>query len=218
MWAEQAIYTSLARDGIAGYHVVARSPGVSGRDAAILAEWCPSHGALIVDGANRTSANFHPLPDGRFALSRTCEGLAEYSGRGGRQLYTHLLIFDPSALPRSGFQPVALYRDALALGHFRFRPHPAPRLDPAELAEVHPRREAAAWARLAAQRALPPLDPWIARLVNGQAIQLPFPRDRIALVECLLGLLPPDLVPEISFSTSLRPSAARPYRLILLDH
>jgi hypothetical protein len=51
-----------------------------------------------------------------------------------------------------------------------------------------------------------------------QPVQLAFAGDRIALAECLLGALPLDRIVETSFSTSLQPSAARPHRLVLLQH
>src|SRR5690348_12988097 len=126
MRVEQAIYTSLSRDGRAGYHVVSRSPGVSEDEARALASWSPSHGALLLDDSNRLSVNFHPLPGGRHALSRSCEGRPEYSGRGGRQVYTHALILGPAQLEASGGGPLAIYRDALALGHLLYRPEPEP--------------------------------------------------------------------------------------------
>ena len=44
MLAEQAIFTSLARRGKSGYHLVARSPGVTESEASALATWSPSHG------------------------------------------------------------------------------------------------------------------------------------------------------------------------------
>src|SRR5205823_490496 len=62
VWAEQAIFTSLPRRGKAGYHLVARSPGVSDAEANALTTWSPSHGGLVVDASNHSSANFHPLP------------------------------------------------------------------------------------------------------------------------------------------------------------
>ncbi len=118
--AEQAVYTSLARDLKSGYHVVSRSRGVSEADARAVASWAPSNGALLIDDSNRVSVNFHPLPEGRFALTRTCEGLPEYSGRGGRQLYTHALIFTAAQLERASYQSMPLYRDALAAGLIAF--------------------------------------------------------------------------------------------------
>src|SRR6516162_7614458 len=119
---EQVIYTSLARDSKLGYHVVSRSRGVSEADARALASWAPSTGALIVDDTNRVSVNFPPLSGGRYVVSRTCEGLPEYSGRGARQLYTHALIFSAAQLENSFFQPMRLYRSALALGLMRYLP------------------------------------------------------------------------------------------------
>lgn len=217
MWAEQAIYTSLPRNGKAGYHVVSRSRGVSEGDARALANWSPSHGGLILDAANRVSVNYHPLPEGRCALSRSCEGPLEYSGRGGRQIYTHALIFEAQQIERSADRPMALYRDALALGHFRFRPDPDPALDPVELGRCHRADEPN--DRAAHAQGLDPgdLSDALRRLIAGEPVQFRFPGDRALLAECLLGLLPGVVVPTLSFSTSLRTSSLRPYRLSLLD-
>lgn len=217
MWVEQAIYTSLPRDGRSGYHVVSRSRGVSEADARALANWSPSHGALILDASNRVSVNFHPLPEGRCALSRSCEGPLEYSGRGGRQLYTHALIFQDAQLERSAVSPLALYRDAHALGHFRFRADPAPVLEPAELGLCH--RADAPNARADGGEGLDPddLSDALHRLIAGGPVQLRFPGDRLLFAERLLGLLPREVIPTLSFSTSLRTSSLRPYRLSLLD-
>jgi GTPase-associated protein 1, N-terminal domain type 2 len=217
MRVEQAIYTSLARDLKSGYHVVSRSRGVSEADARALAAWAPSNGALMVDDANRVSVNFHPLPEGRFALTRTCEGLPEYSGRGGRQLYTHALIFTTDQLDRSSYQTIPLYRDALSLGHARYRVNPEPILEAVPLSECHGLRDPAYWRARASDlgaRDLPALE---RRLRADEPVRLHYPGDRILLTECLLGILTRDLVASLSFSTSLRSSSVRPYRLSLLQ-
>jgi hypothetical protein len=217
MQVEQAIYTSLARDLKSGYHVVSRSRGVSEADARALASWAPSNGALIVDDANRVSVNFHPLPDGRFALSRTCEGLPEYSGRGARQLYTHALIFTADQLERAAYQPIPLYHDALSLGHARYRANPEPILDAVPLGECHRLRDPSYWRARANElgaRDLPALE---RRLRADEPVRLHYPGDRIQLAECLLGIMAGELVGSLSFSTSLRASSVRPYRLSLLQ-
>jgi hypothetical protein len=216
VWVEQAIFTSLPREGKEGYHVVARSPGVSDAEAVGLATWSPSHGALVVDAANRTSLNFHPLPGGRFALGRTCEGPAEYSGRGGRQLYTHVLILELEQLKRAGGHPIVVYRDALALGHLNYRPEPKARLQPVDLCDLPRRAAPSAWADRARGLGLPPLEPLRSQLLAGQSLKVPHAGDRIALAECLLGPLPAEALLIISFATSLQPSVVRPYRLLLL--
>ena len=198
-----------------------RGGPLAGRDrgeANALATWSPSHGALIVDAANRTSVNFHPLPSGRFALSRTCEGRAEYSGRGGRQLYTHALILDAAGLRQAGYQPFAVYRDALALGHFQFRADPEPVLRPVELSSLYPRREGSEKPLPAFVRelGLATIESMDLRLDAGQQVVFPYPGDRVALAEFLIGRLPRRYRLAVELSTNLHPSSVRPYRLSLV--
>ena len=215
MWAEQAIFTSLPRAGKAGYHLVARSQGVSDLEAGPLTTWCPSHGALIIDAANRTSVNFHDLPSGRYALSRTCAGLAEYSGRGGRQLYTHILIVDDKTLKKADNQPWALYRHALALGYLHYRPEPETKLQPARLCSIYDLKDTAFWTEHATSLGLPSLGGMVERLTSERTVELAYAGDRALLAECLIALVPPEIRPRVSFATSLRPSMVRPYRLVL---
>ena len=211
--ADQAVYTSLDRRGKAGYHLVARSPGVSESEASALARWCPSHDGLTVDAVNTVSVNFHPLPGGRFALSRTCQGRPEYSGRGGRQVYTHALVLDLDALRASGFSPFRIYRDALALGYPYYRPEPDATLPRVPLSGMSNGR--AAVGRVANARALglPVFDAVLSQLNAGQNVVLPYGGDRAALAESLIDQVEPDALLDTSFATSLTPSNVRPFRL-----
>jgi GTPase-associated protein 1, N-terminal domain type 2 len=217
VWAEQAIFTSLPRRGRGGYHLVSRSRGVGETEAQALARWAPSHGGLIVDGRNRISVSFHPLPGGRFAVSRTCAGPPEYSGRGGLQLYTHSLIVDEPVLQAVGSQPFALYRDAMAMGYLVYQPEPSELLEPVPLAQLHPPRDAAFWSDRAVELDLPPLGPLRHRLESGDPFRFAYAGDRTALAECLIGILSPDSVRHLSFSTSLVPSSTRPFLLTFVD-
>jgi hypothetical protein len=217
VWAEQAIFTSMTRLGKSGYHVVARSSGFSESDAIILATWSPSHGALIVDAANRVSVNFHPMPGRRYALSRTCEGPPEYSGRGGRQLYTHALIFDTAKFNQASRLPFAIYRDALALGYFHYRGAPESILQPVELSVTYLHPDESAWAERAQSLGITNIDSVRRKLSSGEDISLSYAGDRAALAECLLASLDSEVRSEMSFTTSLHPSAVRPYRLVLVD-
>jgi hypothetical protein len=216
VWAEQAVFTSLPRRGRGGYHLVSRSQGVRATDAQALVRWAPSHGALIADGKNRTSVNFHPLPSGQFALSRTCAGPPEYSGRGGRQLYTHSLIVDDAVMQAVGFQPFSVYRDAMAMGYLLYQPDPSEVLEPVRLSQLHPFGNAAFWTGKALELGLPPLEPLQKQLQSGHQLRFAFSGDRIALAECLIGLLSPEVVTRTSFATSLVPSSDRPFVLALV--
>jgi hypothetical protein len=215
VWAEQAIFTSLPRRGKSGYHLVARSRGVTDLEAGALTTWSPSHGTLIIDAANRTSVNYHGLPGGRCALARTCEGPAEYSGRGGRQLYTQILIVDERALRQAGNQPWALFRAALALGYFRYRPDPEDTLPPVRLLETYATPEPAYWSERLQVLGLASPDALVEKLIKGQTVALAYDGDRALLAESLTGLVPPETRPQISFATSLRPSMVRPFLLVL---
>jgi hypothetical protein len=213
MLADQAIFTSLVRRGKSGYHLVARSPGITGCEASSLARWAPSHGGLIVDAENRSSFNFHPLQGGRFALSRTCEGRPEYSGRGAKQIYTHTLVVDSIKLERAGYRPFVVYRDALALGHFHYQVDPDPVLKQVELSNVYPpidERLDTLFAREIGRRVFESL---VCQIDAAQDVVIRYAGDRAALVEALVNRLPSRTVLECSFATSLTPSSVRPYRI-----
>jgi hypothetical protein len=216
VWAEQAIFTSLVRRGRGGYQLVSRSKGIDESDTPALARWAPSHGALLMDANNRTSVNFHSLPSGRFALSRTCAGPMEYSGRGGRQLYTHFLIVDAAALECSDFQPFSIYRDAMALGYFLYQINPKEVLHAVRLSELHPRRDSSVWQDRAADLGLSQPRAVLDRLLSGQSVRFGYAGDRTALAECLIGMLPSDAVSRTSFATNLVPSSVRPFALSLV--
>ncbi len=218
MWAEQAIFTSLPRHGRGGYHLVSRSRGVSAPEAQAITRWSPSHGALLQDEKNRVSVNFFSLPTGRFALSRTCEGPPEYSGRGGRQLYSHILLIDAKALETVAGQPFVIYHNALALGHLFYQVNPPEQLEPIELPGFHAERDPAAWLDRARRLDLPPLDSMRDRLLAGRPVRFSFAGDRVVLAECLIGSLGPGAITKLSFATSLQPSSDRPFILSLVDN
>jgi hypothetical protein len=54
------------------------------------------------------------------------------------------------------------------------------------------------------------------QLQSGHPLRFAYSGERIALAECLIGLLSPDVVRGTSFSTSLVPSSDRPYVLTLV--
>ena len=208
--ADQAIYTSLDRRGKSGYHLVARSSGVSEGEATAVARWCPSHDGLIVDVANHVSVNFHALPGGRFALGRTCRGRPEYSGRGGWQIYTHVLVLDLETLRRSGFRPFRIYRDALALGYPHYRNDPPATLPRLPLLSLSPGPDAPAAARGPSAAII---DSVVNQINAGQEVVVTYGGDRGALAESLLERVEPGKVLTTSFATSLHPSTVRPFRL-----
>lgn len=111
---EQAIFTSARTSRLDGYQLVAVSPGVTDDDARELATWGPAHDSLIQDETHETSTNFHPLGPHKYCVARTMLGGAEYSGRRGRQVYTHSLIIKKRDFVRFHNNPFELLIAALA--------------------------------------------------------------------------------------------------------
>ncbi|WP_146115482.1 MULTISPECIES: hypothetical protein [Pirellulaceae] len=210
---EQAIFTSARTSSKDGYQLVAWSPGISSEDARQLAVWGPAHDSMIADDPMDVSLNFHPLGDHKFCVSRTVLGSAEYSGRGGRQVYTHCFVLDADSFRRFHNDPFRVLSAALAIHDLR----PGAKL-PTDLPSL---------------RMLPsggPVDAGLIRFFDSPVQQqslvawthhamtskkLMFTggyNDRFLTV--FFNLLPVSIRPSFSFSTRLRYSPRRNFKLI----
>ncbi|NLE37951.1 MAG: hypothetical protein GX621_07990 [Pirellulaceae bacterium] len=212
---EQAIFTSAETDRLAGYQVVATSPGVSEADQRELAIWGPSHGSLIDSGPDGVSFNFHPLPSGAYCVSRTTMAGGEYSGRG-RQVYTQCLVVPSDDLARFANNPFAVLRAALAGGALEVQ-HQIPRqLEPMQLFGHTPAVDSALLARLSSR----PGVSWLATLVQAAlscpSLALVGGAEPEHLIAGILNCLPPECRTRFSFSTGLCYSPRRPFRVTTL--
>ena len=214
---EQAVFTSARTVRGDGYHLVARSPGVSDDDARELAVWGPSHGALFTERDEATSINFCTLASGACCVSKTVAAGQEYSGRGGARVYTHFLLVPADVMTRFANNPFAVLRAAWAKGmlgvHDRWPDDlesfslvgRAAAVDEGLLAQIAEQWGAARVARLV-QSAMQPGVHLLAGVGNSET-----------LIGGLLQCFPPDCRTEISFTTGLRYSPRRPFRLAPLD-
>jgi hypothetical protein len=213
---EQAVFTSAETDHGGGYQVVATSPGVCDADLRELAVWGPSHDALIESTPNAMSFNFHPLPSGAYCVGRTTAAGWEYSGRGAR-VYTQCLIVAPETLARFANNPFALLRAALGSGALRVYDKIPVELDALRLAGRSTAVDASLLTRLAAN----PGPEWIASLVQAALDSVTIalvggpPADH--LIAGLLNCLPPECRLDFSFSTGLKFSSRRPFRIVALS-
>ena len=212
---EQAVFTSAETSRTAGYQLVAKSAGVSEEDARTLSTWGPSHGALLSSGRQASSVNFHALPSGNYCVSRTTPSGNEYSGRGTR-IYTQCLVVSSETLKHFANNPFAIVRAASGGGLLRqYEKVPtsletvalvgrAPVVDPSLLSRARREFGPEMVSRLV-QEALQCTSMAIAGTPSGDLI-----------VAALLNCLPPQIRPEFSFSTGLRSSARRPFRVLAL--
>lgn len=214
---EQAVFTSAVTERAAGYQIVATSPGVCEEDARELAVWGPSHDALLDSTPSAVSINFHPLPSGAFCVSRTTPSGWEYSGRGGARVYTQCLLMPPAVLARFANNPFAVLRAALAGGAVRVYEDVPPRLEPFRLLG----RASAVDAELLARAASQPGHEWMASLIQAMldsttlAVAGGPPAEH--LIAAVVNCLPPECRKAVSFSTGLRYSSRRPFRIVALS-
>lgn len=216
MWLEQAVFTSSKTRRGEGYHVVAKSPGISDDLVVALTRWCPSHASLQSNDVNAESTNYHPLSTDMVAISRTMYGLKEFSGRGGLQVVTIAILLRRSQLAGYENNCFRLARVARSLGYLRWRPHIPEQISPIEL----PNWE---WSEALLHRELEELDDSYpprqvaAILQAGQRVALVTGSNPNQVAEEVIQSLPTDDRPSCYFTTGLKWSKQRPFRLQLLE-
>jgi hypothetical protein len=216
MHIQQAIFTSARTDRGDGYQLVASSPGFTDEDAQDLQIRGPSHDSMADARPGSQSVNFHRLPSGAFAVSRTVLAGAEYSERGALRVYTQFLAVPADLFDRFSNNPFAVLRAVMAQGAIDVINQP-----PRSLPAIRLVGRASAFdedlVRRVAER---PEGSWLGTLVDhatrGRAMAVLFDGDREALMEALLLCCPPELRRTQTFSTCLRPSARRPVRILVI--
>ncbi|WP_146118990.1 hypothetical protein [Blastopirellula marina] len=214
---EQAIFTSAQTTSKDGYQLVAWSHGINAEDARQLAIWGPAHDSMIAEDPADVSLNFHPLGKDKYCISRTMLGTAEYSGRGGRQVYTHCFVVRAAGFARFHNDPFRIVSAALAIRDLR---------PGAELPTDLP--------TLTMLPSGPPVEPGLIRFFDSPSQQQTLVAwfhhalssrkllftgsytDRYLSV--FFNLLPVSVRPCFPFSTRLRYSPRRDFRLIGLGN
>jgi hypothetical protein len=213
---EQAIFALLSTDHSAGYRVVAQSDGVCEADASELAVWGPTHDSMLAFSPGADCLNFHPLPSGAYCVSVTTWADWDRGGMG-QNVSTRCLIVPREVLARFGNNPFALVRAAAAneawpldnlretkLGSLAISGGTAPVDQPLlEQLAVYPGAEnMSALVQAACQTTC--------LAVSGT----PSPT---LLIAGLFSCLPPECRLEFSFSTGLKFSPRRPFRIVGLS-
>ncbi len=216
MFVEQAIFTSVRNGRNEGYQLAATSPGVTLAVHHELTQWGPAHDSLYDTHAAAESTNFHPLESGCYCLSHTqCAG-REYSGRGGFKIHTRSCVIPPVLLERFGNQPFRIMQALVAAGRVAVLDPVPDQLDAIPLVgrasavrteEVQRTCEMVGAERLASL---------LCALLKSTTLGIvsPFPATR--LMSCVFDLLPVSFRPQFSFTTGLKVSPRRPFRVAML--
>ena len=208
MKLEQAIFTSARSQRVAGYHLVNQSQGISDGTAQILSRWSPSHDSLIQSGRNASSVNFFKIADGHYAVSRTVLGAPEYSGRGGLQTVTFLILVSAEQLKPYGNDPIALVNMAMRNGNMCFVDG-AFSNQPIEIPDAH-----VTLGNLPNQLKYEPiLDEVIELMAHGNQVAIVGAKQPLKTMQSLIHRLPVEHRIGFSFTTGLKPSSQRPFTI-----
>ncbi len=214
MLIEQAIFTSTETDRGAGYQLAATSPGIDAVDLRELRVWGPSHDSLVSTDDDAVSVNFHPLPSGAFCVSKTTPAGREYSGRRGRLVYTQCLVVPPEALLRFANNPFALLKAAFAQGSLCVHGQVPQSLAPFRLGGKAAAVDLALVGQLTDDPGARCLGALVERTLSSTSIVVMADRGRDRLIAGLINALPVECRTAVSFSTGLKPSPRRPFRLL----
>jgi hypothetical protein len=212
---EQAIFTSVETDRPSGYQVVARSAGICNADLCELAVWEPSRDSMHDTGPDAESFNFHPLPSGAYCLSRTTPAGGEYSD--GPSLYTHCLIVPLEVLDRFANNPFALMRVMSDHGLWQRPGEPCPLLAPFSPPDGPALVDPALLHQLAVDLGPEKVVALVQEARDTVCLAVAGARQPAVLIAGLFSCLPPECRLEFSFSTGLKFSPRRPFRVVAIS-
>jgi hypothetical protein len=212
----QAIFTSLRGEQFAGYQLAAKSPEIGEDLARELTIWGPAHDSLLDEMAGEPSINFHPLGPEHFCLSVTSSSGPEYSGRAGARIYTQMFVLPHDALARFDNNPLLILRTLEAAGRTEVHDELPQMLRSVPLVGRAGEADLGCMERVLDQ--IPPeaLTNLVTTLLESPTVGLATSLAPRCLFSALFQLLPPEERPRISFTTGLRHSPRRPFRLFLL--
>ena len=98
---------------------LALSRGIDRMDLSEIRQWAPQSGELLSPALMAHSWNFHPLPSGKYCLSRTSRISILFPRENPAHIFTHGLIIPPELLKDYSNNAVTLIRHLEKLGLWR---------------------------------------------------------------------------------------------------
>jgi hypothetical protein len=211
---EQAIFASSEQNGEMGHQVVARSSGVCTADAHELPVWEPSRDSMLETDTDAESYNFHPLPSGNYCISRStpepCKG-------GESKAYTHCLIVPPEVLARFGNNPFAVIDQMTEQSLWRTPRNSFGRLEPFMPSGGAAPVDQALLRHLAIDPGVQSMAMLVQQACNAVCLAVAGVQQPKHLIAGLFSCLPPECRLDFSFSTGLKFSPRRPFRIVAVS-
>jgi len=218
MRLEQAIFTSVKSIRLDGYQLAAASPGVTDAIAQELTVWGPAHDSLWDTRRDARSVNFHPLASGGWCLSCTTLAGAEYSGRGGGRVYTQHFLLPPEVLDRFAHDPFLILRALAAAGRLVVHDEVPEKLPRIPLLGRSEQPDPTLDSQVLDEVGAKVFDGLVEAVANSPSVAVVTSGHVERLFEAILHAFPPKDRPSISFTTGLKDSPRRPFKLFVLPN
>lgn len=224
---DHAIFTSIRTPTGEGYRIIAASKGLRDDEKQKITRCSPSHDALCHTSAKDNdhedhprAVEFYPLPSGRLALSLSVNAGAEQTGRGGQRIFTYIVVFAEEYLERCGYSPHSIIRAMITAGLHQPQLKPPATLPELQLILVDPSPPNQGVDVVTLPESLN--EAWfthvLGEILSGQEILINLDKGWSDSAEALLTAVPGPMRSKISFTTGLRYSLARHFRMaVLLD-
>ena len=209
---EQAVYTSSERGLTKGYQLVSKSAGIDGTMSQELCRWAPTR--LPNESAEDWTLSCFRVSNECVAIARTTHGGPEYSGRGGTQVVTLILVLRDVQLEGYDFNVVSVARNSLAMGCLRlplnleFDQLPQASLPKRSIVDNVDRASDASTSDEYEEA----LDKIVSMVEAGRRVAVIGCVKAIVTADRLIGRMSSTARHRFSFTTGLEPSTRRPFQ------
>ena len=218
MRLEQAVFTSIKSPRLNGYQLAATSSGVTSEMARELTIWGPAHDSLWDTRRDGRSVNFHPLTTGDYCLSCTTLAGAEYSGRGGGRVDTQMFVVPRDVLARFAFDPFLVLRALAAAGRLVVHDQVPETLPSVPLLGRSERPDASLISQVLDEVGSKVFDELVNAVGNSPSVAVLTSGHVERLFQAILHAFTPDERLTLSFTTGLKDSPRRPFKLFVLPN
>jgi hypothetical protein len=218
MRLEQAVFTSVKRVRLDGYQLAGHSPGLTEQHVHELTTWGPAHDSLWDTRRDARSVNFFPLTTGEFCLSWTTAAGQEYSARGGGRVYTQCFVLPREALVRFVCDPFLILRALAAAGRLVVLDDVPERLPTVPLLGRSEGPDGALMQQVLDEVGIQVFDELAEAVVTSSCVAVVTSGHVERLFQALLHAHGHEERLKISFTTGLKDSPRRPFRLYVLPN
>jgi hypothetical protein len=218
MRLEQAIFTSVRRTRLDGYQLAAISGGISEALVKELTIWGPAHDSLWDTRRDARSVNFHPLATGDYCISWTTLAGAEYSGRGGGRVYSQMFVVPREALARFAWDPFLILRALASAGRLVVHDQVPETLPTVPLMGRTDKPDDSLARQVIDEIGAKVFDDLVQAVASAPAVAVLTSGHVERLYQAILHSFAPEDRITISFTTNLKDSARRPFKLFVLPN